>query len=143
MDIVGDNSPYTQQTVSATGTVTIDTSENSITTSQVGLPAPTPTVTPNEIDPLVAQGINTFGLPKRPNRIYVRTIDTPTIVINGKRQENRSTQDLMDTAPPTPDEYDWDLTELGYSDNMTITITQDKPLPFNVLGIFGRFAISD
>lgn len=143
VNIVGDMSPYATQTVSATGSVTVNTSENTISSSQVGLAMPTPTVTPNEIDPLVAQGINSFGLPKRPTRIYVRTIDTPTVAINGKQQENRSTQDNMDSPPPTPDQYDWDITELGYDNDAEITITQDQPLPFNVLGIFGRFATSD
>jgi len=139
VDIVGDDSPYNQQVVSATGTVTLDTTENTITSSQVGLPIPTPTLIPNEIDPFIFKGETSLGMPKRPARLYVRTLNTPSIIINGKRVASRSTQDLMDTAPPTNVIDDWDLTELGYDDNAKITITQDSPLPMNILGIFGEY----
>ncbi len=143
VDVLGDDSPYVQTTVSATGTITTAEGEVAITESQIGLPIPTPTCTPNEIDPLILNGQTTFGRPKRPSRIYVRTISTPSIYINGIRPSTRSTQDDMDAAPPTPAQEDWDITELGYDDNATITITQTGPLPINVLGIFGEFSLDD
>lgn len=143
VDIVGDLSPYSQKVVSATGTVTKDTAENTITTSQVGLPMPTPTLIPNEIDPLVLQGASTLGRPKRLSRLYVRTLDTPGLKINGVRTAVRSSQDDMDAIPPINTIDDWDMTELGYDDNAKITLTQDQPIAFNVLGIFGEWGTGE
>jgi len=143
VDIVGDDSPYVQKTVSATGTVTKDTSENTITESQVGLPIPTPTLIPNEVDPTIFQGQTTLGRPKRPTRIFVRTLNTPSLFINGKRPSLRTTQDLMDQPPDTPVIEDFDITELGYDDNSKIALTQPDPLPMTVLGVFGEFSLDD
>jgi hypothetical protein len=85
---------------------------------------------------------NSVFLTKGYNRIYIFFKDTLGATVNDLPLEFRSSQDLMDEAPPLTTDI-VEVTHLGYDSDARITIKQTQPLPFMVLAIAGSLNVGD
>jgi hypothetical protein len=85
---------------------------------------------------------NSVFLTKGYNKLYIFFKDTLGATVNDLPLEFRSSEDLMDEAPPLTTDI-VDATELGYDSNARITIKQPQPLPFMVLAIAGKLNVGD
>ena len=139
--IVGDAAIYRDQVV-VDGRVTIDDDEPDIETVEVGLgiEAFAETVEPEFGDE--RNGLS-FGKKKRWVRAGVRTVDTESISINDVVQPERSTEDLMDEAVPTPDLFDFTVASFEYESQARLRIGQTIPRSAVVLGLYGIVEVGD
>jgi hypothetical protein len=87
-------------------------------------------------------GGNSVFLTKGYNQIYIFFKDTLGATVNDLPLEFRSSEDLMDEAPPLTTDI-IDVTEFGYDSDARITIKQPQPLPFMVLAIAGKLNVGD
>jgi hypothetical protein len=85
---------------------------------------------------------NSVFLTKGYNKLYIFFKDTLGATVNDLPLEFRSSEDLMDEAPPLTTAI-VDATEFGYDSNARITIKQPQPLPFMVLAIAGKLNVGD
>jgi hypothetical protein len=71
------------------------------------------------------------------NKIFVRLLGSARPMINGVRPPVRNEETVMGLREPNRTE-DVSVASLGWDLYGSITIEQDIPLPFTVLGIFGE-----
>lgn len=140
VSIIGDGAPYRNQVV-VDGSVTVDDDENDITWAIVGLPI---TATAVPVEPEVDDGTGTtFGRKKRWPALYLRVLDTMSLVVNSVSIPERSTEDLMDTTVDVPQIQNFRVHPMTYANDAKLTIQQTLPLPATVLGYFGVLEIGD
>lgn len=138
--IIGDGAVYNDQSVT-NGEVTIADHELDITNGVVGLPITSDLLT---VEPVVQLDKGTsFGRKKTWPELWVRTVNTTTLTINGEEADARSTDDLMDTAIPVPAFRDFRSHRSGYDNRGRVRIQQNSPLPHTILGIFGTLQVGD
>jgi hypothetical protein len=91
---------------------------------------------------------NTQGVVKNIRGVTLRLLDTLGLKVtdlNGetfREVEFRTTEDLMDAAPPlfTGDKYQ--EVDGDYSEDATIILKQDQPLPWTLLGMVVHYQIT-
>lgn len=74
---------------------------------------------------------------KRFNQVYVRILDSYMPLINGERPPVRNPSTPMDT-PEAAKSEDVRVSPLGWSQEYTITVSQDLPLRCMITGLFGE-----
>jgi hypothetical protein len=82
-----------------------------------------------------------FGRPRKWNTINLRVLDSALPRVNGQLAPDRTPEKLMD-VPETirAGLQDIEMGDLNYGDG-SIVITQDRPYPVNILGVFGEFVV--
>ena len=141
VEILGDNAVYRVKTVED-GRVTIDDDEPDLSDVQIGLSA---LAEAEMVEPEFGNertGI-TFGKKKRWVRASIRTVDTISLSINEVIQPERSTEDNMDEAVPTPDLFDFTILSLEYENQARLRFSQTVPRPATVIGAYGIVEVGD
>lgn len=87
-------------------------------------------------------GMNSQGYLKRFSKLWVRILNTVNLVINGERVSFRKPSMLMDTGVP-PQTEDVKVHGLGSARVLQWKITQDQPLPCDILAVFGDLEIGE
>lgn len=82
------------------------------------------------------------GIIKRWNQIYIRIYNSLGLKINGQFIPNRTPQNLLDQAVPLFT-GDVNVENLGYDRDARVLITQESPLPANILAMFGQLMIGE
>jgi hypothetical protein len=142
VDILTDGAVHPQKVVSG-GEVTLDYLSSIV---HVGL-AYDSIIQPMRLDVDEAAG-NTQGVVKNIRGVTLRLLDTLGLKVtdlNGetfREVEFRTTEDLMDAAPPlfTGDKYQ--EVDGDYSEDATIILKQDQPLPWTLLGMVVHYQIT-
>ena len=138
--VLEDGSTTPRQDAEYDGTVTMVNPADKV---MVGLPF-TSTIEPTNLEVPLRDGTSQ-GREKRIHKVIVSTYKTSTFKIgNGNKTDtvySRTTEDAMDTAPPLL------TTKVGkdvpsqWSQNLTVKIIQDKPLPLTLLGLIRNYRI--
>lgn len=132
-----DGALHPKVTLDASGNATLDYVGNKV---EIGLAFTQQLVTlPHDKG---AKAGSAMSLVKRFNKIWLRLLESAIPTINGQQPPPRSPEDLMDTAIPIAQFQDVMVTNLGFDRNAQIIITQELPLPCNVVGIFGQMSQS-
>jgi hypothetical protein len=127
------------------GTDTVDTPGSltgdytGITQVVVGLPYPESLVKPMPLEGGQPGG-SAQGLPKRRFGLQLRLNDSGLPLVNGRRAPDRGVGSNMDTPEPR---YTGDVTQtqLGWTDDASVEISQDLPIRTEVCAIFGQTAV--
>jgi len=136
--IVGNGAVYPPETVVG-GAITLDGPEVTEATVGLGYLPFLKTLSPEVPMP---GGGTSHGKPRRWYEVFVRLFQTMGLNIDGEEVPFRTPQDDMDTPLPlfTGDKS---VTHSGWDQEGKLEIYQPHPLPFTVLGIFGRLDVGE
>lgn len=82
----------------------------------------------------------TMGMRKRYGKVWARCLASGNPVIDGQLAPSRRPPDPMDKAEPFST-YDVPVVSMGWNQQETLNIKQDKPLPLVVLALFGEINV--
>lgn len=135
--ILGDGAVHPPQVVASDGSVSLQTAASVI---EVGLPYST-TVSPMRPVVDLPDG-SSHDRKRRWGRVSIRVIDTLGGAINGEPIDYRFPADPMDEATPLFTGIKA-ANKIGWDRDGFVVITQDQPLPMEILAIHGVLVVED
>ncbi len=140
VQVIVDGAPAADQTVSAAGELTFATAPTSSVEAGYFV-APIVTTMPLAVD--MGRG-PLMGVNKRLSEIRLKVKDSLGVIANGRKIPDKVIGTTQTATPDTPQTGVLAIRDMGYTrGDAEITLTQDQPLPFHVLGLTAELEVGE